>query len=128
MKMCITLYPRCGRCKLLFRPGLKPFRASAVRLPHVRFTKHNIGEYDVIRLLSACHGVERCGMDVSQREEQLLTADDTVASLGLVFVALPPLPPPADDREDGAPGHVGRQCRAAWRADLCEYLIVGCYY
>lgn len=40
-----------------------------------------------------CHGPE-CGMDVTQREEQVLTADDTVASLGLVFVALPPLPPP----------------------------------
>lgn len=33
-------------------------------------------------------------MDLTQREEQVVTADDTVSSLGLVFVNLPPLPPP----------------------------------
>lgn len=33
-------------------------------------------------------------MDLTQREEQVLTADDTVGSLGLVFMSLPPLPPP----------------------------------
>lgn len=61
-------------------------------------------------------------MDVTQREEQVVTADDTVSSLGLVFVNLPPLPPPPMIVKHV---HSGTWAESAGIGPGCEVLELG---